>query len=74
MKKLPGWETCGICNSWVMNLSSHLWSFGFVLSVEELRKSSSLNFMDADKKTKKLCLGIKLKKYTLSKIYCGVLG
>lgn len=33
-------------------VSSHLWSFGFVLSVEKLRQRSPLNFMDANKKSK----------------------
>lgn len=38
----------GVCTN------SHLWSFGLVLSIEELRQGSSLNLMDASSKEKQI--------------------
>lgn len=40
--------------------SSHLWSFGLVLSIEELGQGSSLNLMDANRKGRKMHKEIKV--------------
>lgn len=42
-------------------VNSHFWSFGLVLSVEELWQGSSLDLMDANKKGKeKILIDIKV--------------
>lgn len=51
-----------ICNCvWMMGVtSSHLWSFGLVLPIEELGQGSPLNLMDANRKGRKMQKEIKV--------------